>query len=68
MVYGILRDKERLDAGEPTEITASFTRHEVSGVDALAQALSTALLERQADIDITPQDSDTAESKKPKSS
>ena len=23
MVYGILRDKERLDAGEPTEITVS---------------------------------------------
>lgn len=54
MIYGILRDKERLDAGEPTEITASYTRHEVSGVDALAQALSTALLENQKEIDVTP--------------
>jgi hypothetical protein len=37
MVYGILRDKERLDAGETTEIAVTYTWHEVSGVDALAQ-------------------------------
>jgi hypothetical protein len=68
MVYGILRDKERLDAGDPTEITVSYTRHEVSGVDALAQALSTALLQRRKEIDVTPLDGGTAESKKPRSS
>ena len=38
-VYGILRDKERLDAGEPTEITASYTRQEISRMDAFAAAL-----------------------------
>jgi hypothetical protein len=37
-------------------------------VDALAQALSTALLEKQKEIDVTPPDSRTAESKKPRSS
>jgi hypothetical protein len=31
MVYGILRDKERLDAGEPTEIIALHTRKEIEG-------------------------------------
>ena len=68
MVYGILRDKERLDAGEPTEITMSYTRQEISGVDALAQALSTALLQKQAVIDVTPSEQRTAEPKKPKPS
>jgi hypothetical protein len=33
MVYGILRDKERLDAGEPTEILASYSRVDISGLD-----------------------------------
>ena len=54
IIYAIMRDKERLDAGEPTEITVSYTRHEVSGLDVLAQALSTALLQKQAEIDVTP--------------
>lgn len=39
MVYGILRDKERLDAGEPTEIIALHTRQEIDGLDALAAIL-----------------------------
>ena len=47
MVYGILRDKERLDAGEPTEITASLTRHEFEGLDALAAVLTDAPAERR---------------------
>ena len=68
MVYGILRDKERLDAGEPTEITVSYTRDEVSGLDVLAQALSTALMQKQAEIDVTPSEQRTAETKKPKPS
>jgi hypothetical protein len=52
MVYGILRDKERLDAGEPTEITASYTRHEVAGMDALAAVLGQTLLERAKEINV----------------
>ena len=39
MVYGILRDKERLDAGEPTDIVALHTRQKVEGLDALAAIL-----------------------------
>jgi hypothetical protein len=54
MVYGILRDKERLDAGEPTEITASLTRHEFEGLGALAAILGQTLLERAREIDVTP--------------
>ena len=67
MVYGILRDKERLDAGEPTEIIVSYTRHQISGVDALAQALSTALLQTSKEVDVTPAISETGKSKKPDS-
>jgi hypothetical protein len=54
VVYAILRDKERLDAGEPTEITVSYTRHEIEGIDALAAALSQTLLTLEKQIDITP--------------
>ena len=54
MVYGILRDKERLDAGEPTEILASYTRVDVEGVDKLAAALGETLLQRAKEIDVTP--------------
>jgi hypothetical protein len=45
MVYGILRDKKRLDAGEPAEITASYTRQEIAGLDAFAAVLSQTLLQ-----------------------
>ena len=62
MVYGILRDKERLDAGEPTEILASLTRQEVAGIDKLGAALSQTLLSGK-EIDVTPADSGTT--KKP---
>ena len=53
MVYGILRDKERLDAGEPTEIVAQLTRHEFEGLDALAVVLGQTLLDRAKEIDVT---------------
>lgn len=45
--YGILRDKERLDAGEPTEIIGHVTdRRSVESVEALAAALSQVLIAR----------------------
>ena len=53
MVYGILRDKERLDAGEPTEIIALHTRQEIEGLDALAAILGQTLLQRGREIDVT---------------
>ena len=65
MVYGILRDKERLDAGEPTEILASLTRQEVVGIDKLGAALSQTLLLNGKEIDVTPADSGTTKSKTP---
>ena len=55
MVYGILRDKERLDAGEPIEIIALHTRQEIEGLDALAAVLGQALLQSDGkQIDVTP--------------
>ena len=65
MVYGILRDKERLDAGEPTEIVKSYTRQDVEGLDQLAAALSQTLLQSAKEIDVTPADSDPTKDKKP---
>lgn len=44
MIYGVLRDKERLDAGEPTEIIATYNVHAVQGLDRLARLLSHSLL------------------------
>lgn len=64
MVYGILRDKERLDAGEPTEIIALHTRQEIDGLDALAAILGQTLLQRGKEIDVTPQE---AARRKPRS-
>ena len=43
-IYGVLRDKERLDAGESTQNIAVLTRHEVEGRARLAERLSQALL------------------------
>lgn len=48
IIYGVLRDKERLDAGEPTEITASVNLHAIQGIDRLAGLLSHSLLPDQA--------------------
>lgn len=63
MVYGILRDKERLDAGEPTEVIALHTRQEVEGLDALAAVLGQMLLDRAKEIDVTPQESNSTKAK-----
>jgi hypothetical protein len=59
MVYEILRDKERLDAGEPTEIVARHTRVDIAGVDKLAVALGQTLPQSGNEIDVTPADSGT---------
>jgi hypothetical protein len=63
MVYGILRDKERLDAGEATEIVATHSRVDISGLDKLAAALSQTLLQKE--IDVTPTVSGTTKAKRP---
>lgn len=47
VIYGVLRDKERLDAGEPTEIIASVNLHAIRGLDRLASMLSQTLLPDQ---------------------
>jgi Ribonuclease G/E len=62
MVYGILRDKERLDAGEPTEITAVYSHAQIQGLDKLSQLLSQTLLPSGKMIDVTPAESGTTES------
>src|SRR5688572_27552422 len=67
MVYGILRDKERLDAGEPTEIVASYSREDISGLDKLAAALGQTLLQSGEEIDVTPQSSGMAKAKSTRS-
>ena len=46
MVYGILRDKERLDAGESTQNIAIIDRHEIEQLDKLAERLSQVLLSK----------------------
>ena len=63
MVYGILRDKERLDAGEPTEITAVYSHAQIQGLDKLSQLLSQTQLPSGDLIDVTPADSGTKQSK-----
>ena len=42
VIYGILRDKERLDAGEPTEHIAHLHFHEVAEIDLLLAKLQEA--------------------------
>lgn len=50
--YAILRDKERLDAGEPTEIIGHIQdRRSVESLEALAEALGQALIARNSPID-----------------
>ena len=53
-IYGLLRTHERLDAGEPTQITANFNIHTVVAMDKLAALLSQSLIEDQKTIDATP--------------
>ena len=45
-IYGLLRTHERLDAGEPTQITASFTAVAIKDLDQLCEALSESLLKK----------------------
>ena len=67
MVYGILRDKERLDAGEPTEIIALHTRQEIEGLEALAAVLGQTLLQSDGkQIDVAPPASTATKAKDPK--
>jgi hypothetical protein len=63
MVYGILRDKERLDAGEPTEITAVSSHAQIQSLDRLTQLLSQTLLPSGDLIDVTPAESGTIKAK-----
>ncbi len=52
-----MRDKERLDAGEPTEIRETVLRADIERLDELADKLSRSLkAERDAKepIDVTP--------------
>ena len=67
MVYGILRDKERLDAGEPTEITAVYSHTQIQGLDKLSQLLSQTLLPSGDLIDVTPAGSGMTKAKDPRS-
>ncbi len=49
-MYGILRQNERLDAGEPTGIVGhAMDRKSVESLEALASALSQTLIARQSD-------------------
>jgi hypothetical protein len=49
-IYGLLRTHERLDAGEPTQITASSNLNVAMDLDAMATALAASLVP----IDVTP--------------
>lgn len=60
-IYGLLRTHERLDAGEPTQITASTNIHAIANMDKLAAKLSQALLEKDKSIDVTPGHDDKTE-------
>lgn len=48
-IYGLLRTHERLDAGEPTEITASLNVHAAVGIDKLSAILGQRLIESNDD-------------------
>ena len=47
MIYGILRDKERLDAGEATENIAHIHKYDLQKLDILAERLSRSLLVKE---------------------
>ena len=51
VIYGVMRDKERLDAGEATQNISIHTREEILALDELAASLSRALLKRQTESD-----------------
>ena len=45
VIYGVLRDKERLDAGESTENVAHIHRHKIEAMDELGRKLMASLIE-----------------------
>ncbi len=47
MIYGILRDKERLDAGEAAENAAHIHKYDLKKLDILAERLSQSLLAKE---------------------
>lgn len=53
-IYSLLRTHERLDAGEPTSITASINIQAVTSLDKLAAMLGQSLVDEEKTIDITP--------------
>lgn len=63
VVYGILRQHERLDAGEPTSITDGAMSLKVPSLDALAGVLAEVVqLRREARaVDVTPNVSEDAQ-------
>jgi hypothetical protein len=46
-IYELLRTHERLDAGEPTQITANLDIHAIATMDKLTAMLSRSLIENQ---------------------
>jgi transposase len=53
-IYGLLRTHERLDAGEPTSISASLNIQAVASLDKLAAMFGARLVEEQKTIDVSP--------------
>lgn len=53
-IYELFRTHERLDAGEPTQITANLDIHAIATMDKLTAMLSRSLIENQETIDVTP--------------
>jgi hypothetical protein len=51
-IYGLLRTHERLDAGEPTQITAAVNIHAITAMDKLAAMLAQSLLDDDKSIDV----------------
>jgi hypothetical protein len=57
-IYGLLRTHERLDAGEPTQITASVNLELIADLDKLSRALGQSLIEDKKTVDVTPSQDD----------
>jgi hypothetical protein len=54
----LLRTHERLDAGEPTQITASVNLELIADLDKLSRALGQSLIEDKKTVDVTPSQDD----------
>lgn len=57
-MYGILRQHERLDAGEPTQISANLDVHVLESGDKLAALLANALTAKSKSIDVSSNQTD----------